>query len=88
MSGRPTTLVWMRRRMSCDNCGERLLEDHHAFEIVDTFIAWSDEILAWHHTGRPSNGRIEGNKPTTCSKSCDAPLTASPTPPTSRPETC
>ena len=26
----------------------------------DTFIAWSDEILNWHHTGRPSNGRIEG----------------------------
>ena len=28
--------------------------------IVDTIIAWSNEILAWHHTGRPSNGRIEG----------------------------
>ena len=28
--------------------------------IVDTIINWSDEILAWHHTGRPSNGRIEG----------------------------
>ena len=32
VSGRPTTLVWQRRRMSCDNCGERFLEDHHAFE--------------------------------------------------------
>ena len=29
-------------------------------DIVDTFIEWSDEILNWHHTGRPSNGRIEG----------------------------
>ena len=29
-------------------------------DIVDTFIAWSDEILAWHHSGRASNGRIEG----------------------------
>ena len=29
-------------------------------DIVDTIIAWSDEILAWHHTGRASNGRIEG----------------------------
>ena len=29
-------------------------------DTVDTFLAWSDEILAWHHTGRPSNGRIEG----------------------------
>ena len=29
-------------------------------DIVDTFIAWSDEILAWHHTDRASNGRIEG----------------------------
>lgn len=28
--------------------------------IVDTIIAWSDEILAWHHTDRVSNGRIEG----------------------------
>ncbi len=28
--------------------------------IVDTIIAWSDQILAWHDTGRPSNGRIEG----------------------------
>ena len=28
--------------------------------IVDTIIAWSDEILAWHHTDRASNGRIEG----------------------------
>ena len=32
-------------------------EFHH---IVDTIINWSDEILAWHHTGRVSNGRIEG----------------------------
>ena len=23
-------------------------------------IAWTDEILAWHHTDRASNGRIEG----------------------------
>jgi transposase len=28
--------------------------------IVDTVIAWGDQILAWHDTGRPSNGRIEG----------------------------
>jgi transposase len=34
-----------------------LPEFHH---VVDTIIAWSDEILAWHDTGRPSNGRIEG----------------------------
>ncbi len=35
----------------------QLIEFHH---IVDTVIAWGDEILAWHDTGRPSNGRIEG----------------------------
>lgn len=29
-------------------------------QIVDTIITWGDEILAWHDTGRPSNGRIEG----------------------------
>ena len=29
-------------------------------DIVDAIIAWSDEILAWHHTRRVSNGRIEG----------------------------
>ena len=28
--------------------------------VVDTIISWGDEILAWHQTGRPSNGRIEG----------------------------
>ncbi len=28
--------------------------------IVDTFLAWHDQILDWHHAGRPSNGRIEG----------------------------
>ena len=35
-----------------------ILDEYH--DTVDTFIAWSDEILNWHHTGRPSNGRIEG----------------------------
>ena len=30
--GAPTTLIWLRRRFSCDNCGERHLEDHPAFE--------------------------------------------------------
>ena len=34
--------------------------DKHRSITVDTFIAWSDEILAWHHTDRASNGRIEG----------------------------
>ena len=29
-------------------------------DIVDTTINWGDEILAWHISGRPSNGRIEG----------------------------
>ena len=32
VSGRPVTLVWMRRRMVCDNCGGRWLEDHDAFD--------------------------------------------------------
>ncbi len=34
-------------------------EFHH---VVDTVIAWSEEILAFHepHAGRPSNGRLEG----------------------------
>ena len=29
-------------------------------DTVDTFLAWHDQILDWHHAGRPSNGRIEG----------------------------
>ena len=29
-------------------------------DVVDTFLAWHTEILDWQHTGRPSNGRIEG----------------------------
>ncbi|WP_419945855.1 transposase [Candidatus Poriferisodalis sp.] len=27
---------------------------------VDTFLAWHHQILDWHHTRRPSNGRTEG----------------------------
>ena len=27
--------------------------------IVDTFLAWHQQILNWHQTGRPSNGRID-----------------------------
>ena len=34
------------------------LPDSH--KVVDTVIAWGDEILAWHQSGRPSNGRLEG----------------------------
>ena len=32
VSGRRMTLVWQRRRMVCDNCASRFLEDHPAFE--------------------------------------------------------
>ena len=32
VSGRRTVLVWQRRRMVCDNCDSRFLEDHPAFE--------------------------------------------------------
>ena len=32
VSGRRTTLVWLRRRFVCDNCGSRHLEDHREFE--------------------------------------------------------
>ena len=33
-----------------------LPEFHH---VVDTIIAWSNQILAWHHSDRASNNRIE-----------------------------
>ncbi|WP_419946104.1 transposase family protein [Candidatus Poriferisodalis sp.] len=32
VSGRPVTLVWDRRRLACDGCGRRFLEDRRAFE--------------------------------------------------------
>jgi transposase len=32
VSGRPVTLVWHRRRFSCEGCGERHLEDHDEVE--------------------------------------------------------
>ena len=32
VSGRPVTLLWDQRRMVCDGCGQRFLEDHPAFE--------------------------------------------------------
>ena len=42
----------------CDLYETGELPEYH--DTVDTFIAWSDEILNWHYAGRPSNGRIEG----------------------------
>ena len=42
----------------CDLYQTGELPEYH--DIVDTFIAWSDEFLAWHHSDRASNGRIEG----------------------------
>ena len=41
----------------CDLYETGELPEYH--NTVDTFIAWSNEILNWHHTGHPSNGRIE-----------------------------
>ena len=29
-------------------------------DVVDTFLAWHEQILGWHQAQRPSNGRIEG----------------------------
>ena len=42
----------------CDLYETGELPEFHA--IVDTIIAWSNQILAWHHTNHPSNNRIEG----------------------------
>ena len=42
----------------CDLYETGELPEFH--DVVDTIIAWSDQILAWHHAGRASNGRIEG----------------------------
>ena len=53
--------------------------------IVDTIIAWSDQILAWHHTNHPATA--ESKEQIISSKSSDEPPTVSPTPPTSKPET-
>ena len=47
---------WFGRFCDLYETGE--LPEFH--DIVDTIISWSDEILAWHHTNRASNGRIEG----------------------------
>ena len=41
----------------CDLYENGELPEYH--DTVDTFIAWSDEILNWHCAGHPSNGRIE-----------------------------
>ena len=42
----------------CDLYETGELPEYH--DTVDTIIAWTDEILNWHHTDRASNGRIEG----------------------------
>ena len=59
------------------------LPEYH--DTVDTFIAWSDEILNWHHHRPPLQRQTSRSAPTTCSKSCDAAPTASPTHATSKP---
>ena len=43
-----------------NNTSSKSRLDKHRSIIVDTIIAWSDEILAWHCADRASNGRIEG----------------------------
>lgn len=44
----------------CDLYDTGQIPEFH--DVVDTFIAWSDEILAYHDDGvdRASNGRLEG----------------------------
>ncbi len=42
----------------CDLYQTGQLPEYHA--TVNTIINRSDEILAWHHTKRPSNGRTKG----------------------------
>ena len=42
----------------CDLYETGELPEYH--DTVDTIIAWTDQILAWHHSDRASNGRIEG----------------------------
>ena len=52
------TAPWKPSGRFCDLYENGELPEYH--DTVDTFIAWSDEILNWHYAGRPSNGRIEG----------------------------
>ncbi len=52
----PGALAALRRFADLYATGQ--IPEFHA--VVDTVIAWGDEILAWHHTGRPSNGPLEG----------------------------
>ncbi len=66
----------------CDLYQTGELPEFHS--IVDTIISWSEEILAWHHTARPSSGRIEGTN--NLLQVLRPPPTASPTPPTTKPE--
>lgn len=44
----------------CDLYATGQIPEFH--DVVDTFLAWSTEILAYHQptAGRPSNGRLEG----------------------------
>ncbi len=59
VSGRPTTLVWSRRRMACDNCGSRFLEDHPAFGARSQRV-WRG---GWSRT---SNGSATSMRPESC----------------------
>jgi transposase len=43
--GRPTTLVWLRRRFCCEECGERFTEECHP-EFVRNRVTWVTRRLA------------------------------------------
>ena len=56
VSGRPTTLVWMRRRMVCDNCGSRRLEDHDVFDGKVTVRPAKQSVADAQVTADPGGG--------------------------------
>ena len=58
VSGRRTTLVWVRRRFVCDDCGARHLENHLAFEGPVT--ACRRREGDGYQAGRPPSRRVVG----------------------------
>ena len=56
VSGRPTTLVWMPRRMVCDDCGARCLEGHDAFDGKVTVLFAKQLVADPQVTAYPGGG--------------------------------
>ena len=56
----PTGRARMPEIRSSERVTEPAVPDATRTDVVDTIISWGQKVLAYHHSGRASNGPIEG----------------------------